>query len=225
MTDAGPPFAPVTVAIVDDHELVREGIQRFLASRANVTVVASVARARDVVATVASVDPDVILLDLVLADGDGIDLTRRLTASAPRSKILILTSYVDDDRVVPALRAGALGYLLKSVGPGELATAIERAARGIPTLHPHVTSKLVADLRGGEAHDGPSVADLTRRERQVLSCIAEGLANHEIAERLGVTDATVKGHVSNLLSKLGVEGRTQAAVFAWREGIVRRGTP
>ena len=215
----------VSVLVIDDHEMVREGIARFLATRDRVTVVGAVGTAREGVRSAVRLRPDVILLDLALPDGDGVDLARQLSEMAPASKTLILTSYVDDDRVVPALRAGALGYLLKSVGPAELATAIERASQGIPTLHPHVTRRLVEDLRGDDTGPRPSVDDLTPREREVLASIAEGLANVDIAVRLGVTEATVKGHVSNILAKLQVEGRTQAAVFAWREGIVRRRMP
>jgi len=163
-----------------------------------------------------------VLMDLLMPGIDGIETTRLLKQVSPRTQVVVLTSHHDDAHVFPALRAGAISYVLKSIGPAELAATVRRAARGEPTLHPRVALRLMQDVRGGDEHGAGAVTELTPREMEVLKLIAEGLANADIAERLGVAEKTVKGHVSNVLSKLHLADRTQAAVFAWREGVVRR---
>lgn len=220
MTDAKP--EPITVLIVDDHELVRQGVRAFLDAQDDLDVVAEAGTGKEAVAACAEWVPDVVLMDLLMPAMDGIEATRRVKEVSPRSQVVVLTSHHDDAHVFPALRAGALSYVLKSIGPEELAGTVRRAARGEPTLHPRVALRLMRDVRG-DADDVPDAfAELTPREMEVLRAIAEGLANAAIAERLGVAEKTVKGHVSNVLSKLHLADRTQAAVYAWREGVVRR---
>lgn len=217
-----PANEPVTVMIVDDHELVRQGVRAFLDAQPDLQVVAEAANGRDALAAATELVPDVVLMDLLMPGMDGVETTRLLKESSPRSHVVVLTSHHDDAHVFPALRAGALSYVLKSIGPEELAGAVRRAARGEPTLHPRVALRLMRDVRGASGTDPDVFTDLTPREQEVLKLIAEGLANADIAARLGVAEKTVKGHVSNVLSKLHLADRTQAAVFAWRKGVMRR---
>jgi len=211
----------LTVMIVDDHELVRQGVRAFLDVQPDLQVVAEAASGREAVALARELVPDVVLMDLLMPGMDGVEATRKLKEVSPRSQVVVLTSHHDDAHVFPALRAGALSYVLKTLGPEELAGTVRRAAHGEPTLHPRIALRLMRDVRGDDA--GPDAfAELTPREMEVLKLIAEGLANAAIAERLGVSEKTVKGHVSNVLSKLHLADRTQAAVFAWREGVMRR---
>jgi NarL family two-component system response regulator LiaR len=211
----------LTVLIVDDHELVRQGVRAFLDAQADLHVVGEASSGKEALLLARELVPDVVLMDLLMPGLDGVEATRRLKETSPRSQVVVLTSHHDDAHVFPALRAGALSYVLKSIGPEELAGTVRRAAHGEPTLHPRVALRLMRDVRGEEG--GPDAsAELTPREMEVLKLIAEGLANADIAERLGVAEKTVKGHVSNVLSKLHLADRTQAAVYAWREGVVRR---
>jgi len=211
----------VTVMIVDDHELVRQGVRAFLDAQDDLEVVAEAASGKEALRLARELVPDVVLMDLLMPGLDGVEATRQLKEISPRSQVVVLTSHHDDAHVFPALRAGALSYVLKSLGPEELAGTVRRAAHGEPTLHPRVALRLMRDVRGEEG--GPDAfAELTPREMEVLKLIAEGLANAEIAERLGIAEKTVKGHVSNVLSKLHLADRTQAAVYAWREGVVQR---
>ncbi len=211
----------LTVMIVDDHELVRQGVRAFLDAQPGLQVVAEAASGREAVALAQELVPDVVLMDLLMPGMDGVEATRKLKEVSPRSQVVVLTSHHDDAHVFPALRAGTLSYVLKTIGPEELAGTVRRAAHGEPTLHPRIALRLMRDVRGDDA--GPDAsAELTPREMEVLKLIAEGLANAAIAERLGLSEKTVKGHVSNVLSKLHLADRTQAAVYAWREGVVRR---
>ncbi len=218
MTDTG----TLTLVIVDDHELVRHGVRAFLDAQPDLTVVGEAASGKEALALAEELVPDVVLMDLLMPDMDGIETTRRLKTVSPRSQVVVLTSHHDDGHVFPALRAGAISYVLKSIGPAELAATVRRAARGEPTLHPRVALRLMRDVRGDDEHRPDAFTELTPREMEVLKLIAEGLANADIAARLSVAEKTVKGHVSNVLSKLHLADRTQAAVFAWREGVVRR---
>lgn len=211
----------LTLVIVDDHELVRHGVRAFLDAQPDLLVVGEAATGKEALALAEELVPDVVLMDLLMPGMDGIETTRLLKRISPRTQVVVLTSHHDDGHVFPALRAGAISYVLKSIGSSELAATVRRAARGEPTLHPRVALRLMQDVRG-EEHDANAVAELTPREMEVLKLIAEGLANADIAERLGVAEKTVKGHVSNVLSKLHLADRTQAAVYAWREGVVRR---
>jgi NarL family two-component system response regulator LiaR len=153
---------------------------------------------------------------------DGVETTRRLTARSPRTNVVVLTSYHDDEHVFPAIRAGALSYILKEVGPDELADAVRKAAVGEAVLHPQVAARVVRELHGARRDEPNAFHALSERELEVLKLIAEGLSNAEISNRLFISEKTTKSHVSNILSKLHLADRTQAAVYAWREGVVRR---
>ncbi len=214
---------PITVLIVDDHSVVRQGVRAFLEAQEDIVVVGEAASGEEAVRLAAETVPDVVLMDLVMPGMDGVEATRRIRRASPRTQVVVLTSYHEDAHIFPAIKAGALSYLLKDVGPDELAEAVRAAARGEAVVHPRVASRLISELRGeGERPTNP-FAELTDRELEVLRLIAEGLSNAEIADRLVISEKTVKGHVSNILGKLHLADRTQAAVFAWREGIVRQG--
>jgi NarL family two-component system response regulator LiaR len=212
----------ITVLLVDDHEMVRRGVRAFLETRPDITVVAEARSGEEAVRLAAEHAPDVALMDLIMPGMDGVEATRRLTTRSPRTNVIMLTSYHDDEHVFPAIRAGALSYVLKEVGPEELADAVRKAAAGEAVLHPRVAARVVRELHGA-GRDEPNVfRELSDRELEVLKLIADGLSNAEIASRLFVSEKTVKSHVSNILGKLHLADRTQAAVYAWRQGVVRR---
>jgi len=212
---------PITVMIVDDHEMVRHGAAGYLEAQRDITVVAEAESGADAVRFAREYVPDVVLMDLVMPGMDGVEATRRVKDVSPRTQIIVLTSYHQDEHIFPALQAGAISYLLKDVKASELVEAIQRAARGEATLHPRVAARVVKEFRAGEADKTSPYSILTEREMEVLQLIARGHTNSSIAEELVITIGTVKGHVSNILSKLHLADRTQAAVYAWREGIVR----
>lgn len=214
---------PITVLLVDDHEVVRRGVRAFFASQDDLKVVAEAATGPDALAAAAEHHPDVALMDLRLPGQDGVETTRALRACSPGTHVIVLTSYGSDEMLYPALRAGALGYLLKDVAAEDLASAVRRAARGEPTLSPSIAARLMRDVASPEAHGPePELEPLTPREAEVLTLVADGLSNHEIAARLHLAEATVKGHVSSLLAKLALPDRTKAAVYAWRSGLMSR---
>ncbi len=206
----------VRVMIVDDHAVVREGLRNFLGMLPVIELVAEAASGAEAIALAPKAKPQVVLMDLMMPDMDGIEATRRLHELHPEMKVIVLTSFADDDRLFPALRAGAVAYLLKDVGPKELAEAIAAAARGEVRLHPDVTKRLVSELAGG-APKRPE-EELTEREREVLRCIARGRSNKEIGEDLFISEKTVKTHVGSILAKLGLADRTQAALYAVNHG-------
>jgi two-component system, NarL family, response regulator LiaR len=217
-----PVTTPITVLIIDDHDIVRRGIHAYLDALPDLVVVgeaesgdAAVELARDLV-------PDVALMDLVMPGTDGVEATRKVKNVSPRTQIVVLTSYHQDEHIFPALRAGAISYMLKDVKMEELAEAIRRAARSEATLHPGVAARVIHEFQGARDQGTNPFTELTDRELEVLKLIAKGLPNSGIAEMLVISENTVKGHVSNILSKLHLADRTQAAVYAWREGIVRR---
>lgn len=212
---------PITVLLVDDHEVVRRGVAAYFASQSDLEVVAEAASGPEALAAAAEHRPDVALMDLRMPGADGIETTRAMGVCSPTTRVIVLTSFGADDVLYPALRAGALGYLLKDVGADELASAVRRAARGEPTLSPSIAARLMRDVASPPA-PGPEPDPLTSREVEVLTLVAGGLSNQEISERLSIAEATVKGHVSSVLSKLDVADRTQAAVYAWRTGLVSR---
>jgi NarL family two-component system response regulator LiaR len=187
-------------------------------------VVAEAESGAEAVRRVAETVPDVVLMDLLMPDMDGVEATRQIRRLSPRTQVVVLTSHHDDDHIFPALRAGAISYLLKTVKIDELAGAIQRAARGEATLHPRVAARVVEELQAARPNRQATnpFADLTEREVEILKLIAQGLSNVQLCERLVISENTVKGHVSNILSKLHLADRTQAAVYAWREGLVRR---
>ena len=213
---------PITVLLVDDHEMVRRGVKAFLETRPDITVVAEAGGGEEAVKMAAEHAPDVALMDLIMPGMDGVEATRRLTAQSPRTNVVMLTSYHDDEHVFPAIRAGALSYVLKEVGPEELADAVRKAAAGEAVLHPRVAARVVRELHGARRDEPNAFRELSDRELEVLKLIADGLSNADIASRLYVSEKTVKSHVSNILGKLHLADRTQAAVYAWRQGVVRR---
>ena len=208
--------APIRLLIVDDHSVVREGLRAFLRLQEGIEVVGEAASAEDAVSVAATSSPDVVLLDLVMPEGDGIGAIRRLLEAAPGVRVLVLTSFADDAQIFAAIAAGAAGYLLKDVDPQALADGIRDVHAGRPALHASVAARLMR--RSGSPR--PTSDHLTPRERDVLRLVVEGLANKQIAQRLGIGEKTIKTHVSRVLAKLGVTDRTQAAVLAIREGLV-----
>lgn len=211
---------PITILLVDDHALVREGARAFLEAQPDFVVVGSVGSGGEAVLVADDLAPDVVLMDLVMPGMDGIEATQRLKQRSPRSQVIVLTSYHDDEHIFPAIRAGALSYLLKDVLLPELANAVRKAAVGEPVIHPHVAARIAQELESLPETDRAQYTQLSEREREVLRLIAEGFPNNEIARRLVISEKTVKSHVSNILSKLHLLDRTQAAVFAWREGFI-----
>jgi len=210
---------PITVLIVDDHAVVRRGIRALLEAEGDFQVAGEAGSGGEAVLLAADLAPDVVLMDLVMPEMDGVVATRLVKQQSPRSQVIVLTSYHEDEHIYPAVRAGALSYLLKSVGLEELTEAIRKAARGEEVLHPHVAARLVQELHGASQETRLLYAALSEREREVLRLIADGLSNAQIAERLVISERTVKSHVNNILGKLQVADRTQAAIFAWREGF------
>jgi NarL family two-component system response regulator LiaR len=213
---------PITVMIVDDHEMVRKGAKGYLEVQADIVVVAEAESGEEAVRFAREQVPDVVLMDLVMPGMDGVEATRKVKDVSPRTQIIVLTSYHQDEHIFPALQAGAISYLLKDVKARELVAAIQRAARGEATLHPRVAARVIKQFRSGDPSKSSPFTELTDRELEVLALIAKGSTNQKIAEDLVISVGTVKGHVSNILSKLHLADRTQAAVYAWQEGIVRR---
>jgi len=213
---------PITVLLVDDHEFVRQGVRSFLEARPEYVVIGEAGSGTQAVKLAAEYAPDVVLMDLIMPDMDGVEATRQVKDISPRTQIVVLTSFHEDEFVFPALEAGATSYILKDVDMDELAEAIARAARGEVTLHPLVAARIIQELHGTNSADINPFTELTPREIEVLKLIAQGLSNSDIAEQLVLSEHTVKGHVSNILSKLHLADRTQAAVYAWQKGVVRR---
>ena len=205
----------IRVVIVDDHAVVRRGLRAFLDLQPNVEVVGEAADGASAEEITGRLHPDVVLMDLVMPDTDGIATIRRLRGAREKPAVLVLTSFLDDVHVFAALQAGAAGYLLKDVQPDELVRAIRQVHQGESALHPKVAARLVQHTA-----QPAGFADFTPRERDVLRLLAEGFANKEIARRLSLSEKTVKTHVSNILQKLGVADRTQAALLAVRRGLV-----
>jgi NarL family two-component system response regulator LiaR len=214
----------IRVLIADDHAVVRQGLRTFLELQDEIEVVGEAADGEEAVALVTSTEPDVALLDLVMPRLGGLEAIRRIRAVAPATRVLVLTSFADDDTVLPAVRAGAAGYLLKDAQPPELVGAIRAVHAGEALLAPAVATMLVEQLAAedGAGSGPPRGEQLTPREREVLALLARGRANKVIARDLGVSERTVKTHVSNILGKLNLTDRTQAAVYAVRHGIVPR---
>jgi NarL family two-component system response regulator LiaR len=213
---------PITILIVDDHAVVRQGVRGFLETQPDLSVVGEAASGEEAVRLAAQHVPDVVLMDLVMPTMDGIEATRLVKRATPRTQVVVLTSYHEDEHIFPAIRAGALSYVLKDISPRELAEVVRKAARGEAVLHPRVAARVIQELQGQRREDLNPFTELSDREMEVLRLIAGGLSNAEIAGRLVLSEKTVKGHVSNILGKLHLADRTQAAVFAWQQGIVRR---
>jgi NarL family two-component system response regulator LiaR len=211
---------PITILIVDDHAVVRRGARAFLEAQTDFAVVGDVGSGGEAVLLAADLAPDVVLMDLVMPGMDGVQATRLVKQKSPCSQVIVLTSYHEDEHIFPAIRAGALSYLLKDIGLPDLADAIRKAARGEVMMHPRIAARVVQELDGASHHDMARFAHLSEREREVLRLIAEGLSNAEIAARLVLSEKTVKSHVRNILGKLHLADRTQAAIFAWRQGLM-----
>jgi two-component system, NarL family, response regulator LiaR len=210
--------AKIRVLVADDHAVVRQGLRTFLELQEDIEVVADVADGRQALLAVAEHDPDVVLMDLVLPEVDGVEAIRRIASERPRIRVIALTSFLDDDKVFPAVRAGAAGYLLKDVEPAELVKAIRTVHAGEGLLHPAVAARLMEEVASSGGREAPD--SLTPREREVVGLIARGLSNKRIALELGISEKTVKTHVSSILGKLGLTDRTQVALYAVREGWV-----
>lgn len=209
----------IRIFIADDHTIVRSGVQALLETIDDLRVVGEAADGETAVAQTLHLRPDVILMDLEMPILDGIGAIAQIMAQWPEARILVLTSFATDDRVFPAVKAGALGYLLKDSGPDALVDAIRQVHRGESSLHPKIARKLMQELsRPAGAGQPPTADPLTPREVDVLQLVAQGLGNQEIADKLVIGEATVRSHVSNILSKLHLASRTQAALYALREG-------
>jgi NarL family two-component system response regulator LiaR len=204
----------ISVLIADDHPVVRQGLHSFLQLQDDLEIVGEAADGLEAVEKVAELLPDVVLMDLVMPKVDGIAAIRRITALSPSTRVLVLTSYSDDDKVFSAIRAGALGYLMKDSSPADLSESIRAVYRGEPSLDPDIAKKLMEHLSKGE--EVIAEEDLTMREKDVLRLIARGNSNKEIAASLEISEKTVKNHVTNILQKLHLSDRTQAALYAVR---------
>jgi NarL family two-component system response regulator LiaR len=209
---------PITVLIVDDHTVVRRGLTALLNTERDIEVVGEAANGREAIAEAARLKPQVILMDLVMPEMDGVTATAEIVAQQPDAHIVVLTSFGTDVKLFPAVKAGAVGYLLKDTSPEELVKAIHQAAAGESSLNPVVARRLLREL----AHESPGGATpepLSRREIEVLRLVAHGMTNEQIGEKLFISEATVRTHVSNILIKLSLSNRTQAALYALRHGI------
>jgi NarL family two-component system response regulator LiaR len=211
--------APIRVLIVDDHTIVRKGIRALLAEIEGIEVVGEADNGQEAIAQAETLHPDVILMDLSMPKMDGIEATRQIKASQPESHILVMTSFAADDKVFPAIKAGALGYLLKESAPEDLVQAIRQIHRGESSLHPTIARKVLQEITH-PADRPPTPNPLTEREAEVLRLVAQGLSNQDIAKKLNISDPTVRTHVSNILGKLHLATRIQAALYALREGLV-----
>jgi len=212
----------IRVLLVDDHAVVREGLRNFLALQDGLEIVGEASDGNEAIEQAQRLEPDVILMDLVMPGLDGIGAMRQLRARSPASRVIVLTSFLEDERVLPAIQAGAAGYLLKNVAPAELARAIRAAHAGEAIIDPTAAARLVHAIADDARPRIEQPERLTRRERDVLELIARGQSNKRIAFELGISEKTVKTHVGHLLAKLGVTDRTQAALMAVEEGLVGR---
>lgn len=209
---------PIRVLIVDDHAIVRKGLRALLTEIDDIEVVGEAVDGQEAVRLTGTTQPDVILMDIVMPNMDGIEATQQITARQPEARILALTSFAADDKLFPAIKAGALGYLLKDSDPEDLVQAIRQVHRGEPSLHPSIARKVLHEL--GRPSSQPQTPEpLTEREVEVLRFVAKGLSNQGIADALTIAEVTVRTHVSNILSKLHLANRVQATLYALREGL------
>jgi NarL family two-component system response regulator LiaR len=220
MTVAGPRRPPgIRVVVVDDQAIVRRGIRALLDTEPDLDVVGEAGDGEEAVRLVERLRPDVVLMDLIMPGIDGVEAIRRIAGRELGARIVVLTSFATDENVFPAIKAGALGYLLKDSDPEDLVRAIHQARRGEPALHPEIARKVLLELRvPGERRQPRTVDPLTARELDVLKLVAQGLTNHQIAGQLMVGETTVRTHVSSILAKLQLASRTQVALYALREG-------
>ncbi|MEK5184544.1 response regulator transcription factor [Solibacillus sp. FSL R5-0691] len=208
----------IKVVIVDDHEMVRIGVSAYLSAQPDIEVIGEATNGEEAIETVLSLKPDIVLMDNVMPIKTGAEATAEILAQWPQAKVMIVTSFIDDDKLYPALEAGAVSYILKTSNAKQIADAIRKTMAGETVLEPEATTRVMARMRG----TAPALHNhLTDREMEVLLCMARGLANQEIAEELFIALKTVKTHVSNILSKLEVQDRTQAVVYAFQNGLVK----
>lgn len=212
----------ITILIVDDHEVVRQGLKAYLDAQLDFVVIGEASSGEESQRMAAELLPDVVLMDLVMSGIGGVEATRKIKDMTPRTQIVVLTSYHQDEFIFPALQAGAISYLLKDVMMEDLVDAIQKAAHGEAVLHPRVAERVIQEINGAKRDVFNPFTELTNREMEILRLIARGLSNSDIAEALFISENTVKGHVSNILSKLHLADRTQAAVYAWEQGLVHR---
>jgi len=214
---------PIQVLLVDDHKIVRQGVRAYLQTLGDIEVVAEADSGAAAVTAVERHQPNVVLMDLEMpGELDGIEATRQIRKLRPETQVIVVTSHHQDEFIFPAVRAGAISYLLKDVEPEELAEAIRKAAQGEATLDSRVASRIMKELQGLRKEEINPFTELSEREYEVLQLVAAGKSNAEIAEALVIGESTVKTHIGNLLKKLHLDDRTQAAVYAWQKGIVRR---
>ena len=208
----------IKVVIADDHEMVRIGVSAYLSTQSDIEVIGEATNGQEAIEKVLELRPDLVLMDNVMPIKNGAEATAEILAQWPQAKVMMVTSFIDDDKLYPALEAGAVSYILKTSNARQIADAIRKTMAGETVLEPEATTKVMARMRGTTTalHD-----HLTEREMEVLLCMARGLANQEIAEELFIALKTVKTHVSNILSKLEVQDRTQAVVYAFQNGLVK----
>ena len=212
----------ITILLVDDHEVVRRGLKAYLDAQPDFKVIAEASSGTEAIELAAEYLPDVLIMDLVMSGMGGVETTRKVKDITPRTQVVVLTSYHQDEFIFPALQAGAISYMLKDVMLDDLADAIRKASKGEAVLHPRVAGRVIHEIDGENNGVFQPFADLTNREKEVLCLIARGLSNNMIADELFISENTVKGHVSNILSKLQLADRTKAAVYAWDQGLIHR---
>lgn len=209
----------IRILLVDDHFVVRQGLRALLETRPGFDVIGEASDGLEAVQAAKKLQPDIILIDLVMPNMDGIAAIKEITADNPNARILVLTSFAEDDKVFAAIKAGALGYLLKDSSPQELLQAVKAVYRGESSLHPTIALKLVRELHQPPDPITQDAQSLTARETAVLKMLAQGFSNQDISQKMNISERTVATHVSNILSKLHVANRTQAALYALREGL------
>jgi two-component system, NarL family, response regulator LiaR len=214
---------PITILIVDDHAIVRHGVRTYFEMEPDLLVLQEADSGETAVRLAVDLIPDVVLMDLMLPGMSGVEAIRQIKQATPQTQIIALTSYHEDAFIFPALRAGALSYVLKDVHPEALVEVVRQAARGESVLHPQVAARVIQEMRSTTSGPPSLMTELSERELDVLRLIAQGLTNAAIAQACTISEKTVKKHVSNILSKLHLLDRTQAAVLAWQQGLIRPG--
>ncbi len=213
---------PIKVVLVDDHSMIRIGLKAYFDTLEDIQVVGEASSGEEAVSVVTKTHPDVILMDLVMNGMDGVEATLQVKKVCPNVKVIILTSFHEDLHIFPAIKAGAISYILKDVDPDDLACAVRAAYAGEAVINPRVAARLVRKMQGNGEESPNPFSELTDRELDVLRLVAQGMSNQEIADSLVLSEKTVKTHMTNILSKLHLKDRTQAAAYAWQQGIVRR---
>jgi two-component system, NarL family, response regulator LiaR len=225
MPRAGKMTETIRIVLVDDHSMIRIGLKAYFNSLPDIEVVGEAGSGEEALQVIEATHPDVILMDLIMAGMDGVEATQQVKKICPTCKVIILTSYHEDSNIFPAIKAGALSYVLKDIDPDDLAKAIRSAHAGEAVINPQVAARMVKEIQRVDHDEMNPFQELTERELDVLRMIALGRNNQEIAIELVISEKTVKTHITNILSKLHFKDRTQAAAYAWQNGIVRRDQP